>query len=102
MLSQKRDICDPDSLPRENTRNTPNLLILCSERVKHKVMFYIKFVPSWKKRVSDELKKRIKVKGKVYKYHPERMREFSDLFQDSWDDYSTFCIASATKSLLIV
>lgn len=50
-LIQNTDICDLGSFPRENTRNTPNPLILYSERVKYKVMFYLKFVPSWKKKV---------------------------------------------------
>lgn len=43
-----------------------------------------------------------KSRGKVYKYQPEGMRGFSDLFKDTWGDYSTFCIAPATSSLLIV
>lgn len=46
MLSQKTDVYDLGSPPKDNTRNTPNLIILCSERVKYKAVFYLKFVPS--------------------------------------------------------
>lgn len=89
----KKSLCDLGLSPREKTSNPPNLAILCSERVKYKVMFYLNFILSWEKKGFQMNWKKeekpqsnlcTKSRGKVYKYQPERMRGFSDLFKDTW------------------